>query len=337
MDPGEVWTETDPNNPDTDGDGLSDGYGEDKDLDGYIAGDANHNRHWDPGEVWTETDPLNADTDGDGLPDGWEVAHGFDPLDNGMAGQTNLRNQVISSTVNGASGDPDGDGFNNLQEYVNGTDPRVADTGTPPPANSITIGRGPAIGVVGGVTNYQEFADWTADDLIALDAYDGDGANNQGGDVYHGDDGFDSSRDLVAFYARDGGTDGKFYFRVDFQDLQAYAEDGHLDLYVVIDTGNPAVGEYALPDDVDTGTEMRWEAVVAVYNGNNGRVYVDTNPTTRRQSARRSARTGSSRGIRPRPTGSARPTSTPNSTRWSSPSAGRRCWTPAGTASTRPS
>ncbi len=67
------------------------------------------------------------------------------------------------------------------------------------------------------------------------------------------------------------------YFRVDLHDLQAFAEDANLDIYVIIDTGTPSAGEYALPDDVDTGTDMRWEAVVAVYGRNNGRVYIDTN------------------------------------------------------------
>ena len=46
----------------------------------------------------------------------------------------------------------------------------------------------------------------TADDLIALDPYDGDGSNFSQGDVYHAYDGFDSSRDMVAFYAHDGGA-----------------------------------------------------------------------------------------------------------------------------------
>lgn len=50
---------TDPANPDTDGDGLSDG-------------DEVHRHH---------TDPLREDTDGDGIPDGIEVTAGSDPLD----------------------------------------------------------------------------------------------------------------------------------------------------------------------------------------------------------------------------------------------------------------
>ncbi len=50
---------TDPNNPDTDGDGLLDGE-----------------------EVYEyETDPTKADTDGGGIPDGVEVRNGADPLD----------------------------------------------------------------------------------------------------------------------------------------------------------------------------------------------------------------------------------------------------------------
>ena len=49
---------TDPHNPDTDGDGLSDG---------------------DEVLIW-HTNPLNPDTDGDGFSDGSEVFHGYNPL-----------------------------------------------------------------------------------------------------------------------------------------------------------------------------------------------------------------------------------------------------------------
>ena len=325
VDAGETWLETSPTKADSDGDGLTDGYGEDKNFNGrtdmeLLAQNGTHTPFLlsDPANAsfriggptsrainyaallaayapagngtmqtggWPkllilETDPLNADTDGDGLPDGWEVNHGLDPLDNGTY---NFRTGAAGNPANGASGDPDGDGFTNAQELANGTDPNNPDTGVPPPPGAIVIGPQTPV-VVGGVSNAKEFTDWTADDLIVLDEYDGDGPNNQGSDVYHANDGFDSSRDIVAFYAHDGGDtaaggDGNFYFRVDLRDLQPYAEDGYLDLYVVIDTGNPASGEYALPDDVDVATDMRWEAVVACYSGNNGRVYVDTQNT----------------------------------------------------------
>lgn len=73
----EILYGTDPLNPDTDGDGLSD-YDE---L--FVYG----------------TNPLLADTDGDGLPDGWEIQHGLNPR------------------FNDAAEDLDGDGLSNLAEY----------------------------------------------------------------------------------------------------------------------------------------------------------------------------------------------------------------------------
>ena len=283
-----AWQETDPNNPDTDGDGLMDGYGEDTNANGRIDGDTNTNRTYEAGEEWSETDPLNPDTDGDGLPDGWEAQYGLDPLDNGT---DSFRTATADdgSVINGADGNPDNDfivqgsvtnPYVNLLEYQNGTNPRIPDTGEPPPEGSIVIGPGEAVGVLDGTTNYQQFMDWTADDCIVLDEYEGVGSNHEGGDIYKAWDGWDESRDIVAFYVRDGGDpgsggDGKFYFRVDLFDLQAYAEEGNLDIYVVIDIGNPAQGEMNLPDEVDTITSCRWEVVVACYQSSQGRVYID--------------------------------------------------------------
>lgn len=275
------WTETDPNQSDTDGDGLSDGYGEDKNFNGRIDGDSNSNRVWSVGELWQETDPLRPDTDGDGLPDGWESRYNLDPLDSGVVGAKHMgTGATLVSIEHGAAGDPDGDGFANLIELQNGTNPRgYDDPGQPPPPGSITVGRGAALGAVNGKTNYVEFTDWKLDDLIALDDYNNGGS--QAVDIYRRWDGFDSSRDIVAFYVRDGGaSDGKVYFRLDFQDLQASAEDGFLDFYVLVDFNSPGTGEAALPDEVDGRTAMKWEAVVAVYDSQNGRLYVDRNPAT---------------------------------------------------------
>ncbi len=288
-----AWTETDPNNSDTDGDGASDGYGEDVNYNGWIDGDTDSNRTWAVGESWEETDPLNPDTDGDGLPDGWERRYQFDPLDSGDTNKVHMwSGDPITSVEHGANGNPDGDlivvlgvtnDYVNYLELQNGTHPRQADSLDPPPEGSIIVGPGAPIGVINGVTNYQEFMDWTWDDLLILDEYEGGGPNNQLGDVYKGWDGWDESRDIVAFYAHDGGDtgsgDGNFYFRVDFYDLRAQAEEGNLDLYIVIDVGDDTQGEKALPDDVDAETRMGWEAVVAVYQSGQGTVYVDLDPS----------------------------------------------------------
>ena len=75
-------------------------YGEGNDIGAVGAGRENPADQF--GRFGDPSDPN--DTDGDGLPDSWEMAH-FGNLD-----QT-------------ATGDPDGDGFNNLAEFNAGTDP----------------------------------------------------------------------------------------------------------------------------------------------------------------------------------------------------------------------
>ena len=50
--------------------------------------------------------PAPLDSDHDGMPDAWETAHGLNPRDPADANRDN-----------------DGDGYTNLEEYINGTDP----------------------------------------------------------------------------------------------------------------------------------------------------------------------------------------------------------------------
>jgi pectate lyase len=54
--------------------------------------------------------PAPADGDEDGMPDGWERQHGLDPGD-----------------ASDNSKDADGDGYTNIEECINGTDPNAAD------------------------------------------------------------------------------------------------------------------------------------------------------------------------------------------------------------------
>lgn len=79
---------TDPNNPDTDGDGLLDGNSitvtsaDPRHAEWAAAGilfTDNGGQRTFLGELDFGTDPLNADTDGDGIPDGQEVADGTNP------------------------------------------------------------------------------------------------------------------------------------------------------------------------------------------------------------------------------------------------------------------
>ncbi|MCL5098524.1 MAG: metallophosphoesterase [Candidatus Omnitrophica bacterium] len=72
--------------PDSDSDGLTD----------------SQERHYG-------TNPDSPDSDGDGLLDGFEIKYGFNPLS--------------ATGFDGGDGDPDGDGFSNLEEQAAGTDP----------------------------------------------------------------------------------------------------------------------------------------------------------------------------------------------------------------------
>ncbi|MFA7256194.1 MAG: S8 family serine peptidase, partial [Kiritimatiellales bacterium] len=107
---------TDPNNPDTDGDGMPDGWEVDNSFDPLVndsALDADSDGLTNLQEYTLGTDPHNADTDGDTMPDGWEYSY-MPPLN-----PTNSLDGLIDS---------DGDGLTNRYEYSNGCNPTNTDT-----------------------------------------------------------------------------------------------------------------------------------------------------------------------------------------------------------------
>ncbi len=163
----ELFSTTNPRNPDSDGDDLRDGWEVDHQLSpinsaGYhgSAGDPDTDNLNNRQEQTADTNPRNPDTDRDGLPDGLEIAHGSNPLDgeldadrDGLANRPELGlatnpfsadsdgdglpdgwevaqqlNPLSSAGVHGATGDGDADGLVQLHEYHHQTNPHRADS-----------------------------------------------------------------------------------------------------------------------------------------------------------------------------------------------------------------
>ncbi len=126
---GEYLAGSDPYNPDTDGDGMPDGWEIDNGLD-PASDEGDDGPDGDPDgdgavnlfEYTKGTDPrfFNSeyiDTDGDGMSDEWEQFYGFD----WAAGSG-------TNSPYGATDDVDGDGLENIVEYLNGSNPTNMDT-----------------------------------------------------------------------------------------------------------------------------------------------------------------------------------------------------------------
>jgi hypothetical protein len=87
-----------------------------------------------------------ADSDHDGMPDAWETTHGFS----------------ITDATDGSK-DKDGDGYTNVEEYLNGIDPKLADagSGTPPPPPPPIIEEPPVIAPDTDTLTFAPIADAT--------------------------------------------------------------------------------------------------------------------------------------------------------------------------------
>jgi len=122
---------TDPNNIDTDADGMQDGYELNNSLDLLVddaVSDADSDGLSNLGELTNGTDPNNNDTDADGLLDGEEVnTYLTDPNNRDSDGDriddsAEIINGLDPQNATDADLDADGDGFSNIAEYFLGTD-----------------------------------------------------------------------------------------------------------------------------------------------------------------------------------------------------------------------
>lgn len=135
---------TNPRAWDTDGDGMGDRWENKHGLNPRSTVDRDEDPDGDGLSNIEEhgyfTDPDSADSDGDGLPDPWEIEHGL--------------NAISDSNHDGKNSDPDGDGFENLSEYVADTIPtnQLSFLGI---TNIYVTGSGIQIEWIGGVKAYQ--------------------------------------------------------------------------------------------------------------------------------------------------------------------------------------
>ncbi len=187
---------TDPNNPDTDGDGLNDGeeyltyktnpLQVDTDLDGL--------NDYEEVKV-TKTNPLMADTDSDGLKDGEEVnKYKTDPLKADTDGDgLNDGDEVLKYKTNPLKADTDGDGLSDGQE-VTGVNVELKIVGAPVETKLFKTDPLKADTDGDGLTDYAEVMTYKTDPLNV----DTDGGTiGDGVEVKRGTDPLDPSDDIV--------------------------------------------------------------------------------------------------------------------------------------------
>jgi len=132
--PQEAQIGTDPANPDTDEDGISDGQEVSVYGTNPLVQDTDDDLLYDGGELVYTSDPLNPDTDGDGISDGAEVyIYETNPVvadtdGDGTPDGVEINTGTDPRTAPGANADTDGDGLTNAQEAQRGTNPNNGDS-----------------------------------------------------------------------------------------------------------------------------------------------------------------------------------------------------------------
>jgi len=226
-----IFYHTDPVDPDTDGDGMWDGW----EIFYNLLPDNASDQYADPEadglvnylEFVHDTDPTMDDTDGDGMLDGWEVEYGLDP-----------RSAADAAT------DVDDDMLTNLEEHGYGTNPRDPDTDRDMLTDYDEVQGIWFVTADGRTTSYSTdptMADTDMDDQY--DDEDGDGVYDPEEEVL---DGIDNDGDSSVL--QNNGIDDD--------------RDG------VVDDGRPGIPAVGLPEGVDEEHDLNDYNEVFVYRTN---------------------------------------------------------------------
>ena len=124
----EVPEEQSPGSEDPDGDGLTDAFEGQVSLTNPNDFDSDDDGLGDGDERARGTNPLAADSDGDGLSDGAEIGYGSSPLSRDTDGEGLSDAFEVGRGTNPASSDSDGDGVDDGYETGRGMNPLSGDS-----------------------------------------------------------------------------------------------------------------------------------------------------------------------------------------------------------------
>lgn len=91
-------------------------------------------------------------------------------------------------------------------------------------------------------------------------------------DNYLLNDAFDKSRDITSVTATEGKPTEPYKFKVTMKELAPNAQNGHLDLYLLLNLGIEN-GQLALPDNIPGSTASPWNVALCGYDDKNFAIY----------------------------------------------------------------